>query len=80
MNDEGLNRLQIKNNPMEKKKFSVKFPSKKRMPLKSNKEFVSKLQHREESGWKFIPKNESKLSLLEEQGSTWDKRRHTTTV
>ena len=26
MNDEGLARLQIKNNPMEKRKFSVKWP------------------------------------------------------
>ena len=43
MNDEGLARLQIKNNPMEKRKFSVKFPKKKKNSLNSDREYVSQL-------------------------------------
>jgi len=68
-------------NPMEKKKIRVKFPDKKKSPLKFKKEYIKTLQAREKSGWKFIDKHESKLSLLSEvvhdTSSMFEKRRHT---
>jgi hypothetical protein len=68
---------------MEKKKFEVKFPDKKKSPLKFKKGYIKTLQAREKSGWKFIDKHESKLSLLTELvpmdnlNSIFDNRRHT---
>lgn len=43
MNDPGLRRIQIDINPMEKKKFEVKFPDKKKSPLKFKKAYIKTL-------------------------------------
>ena len=79
MNDEGLRKLQIEHNPMEKKKIEVKFPDKKKSPLKFKKEYIQTLHNKEKTGWYFIEKHESKLSLLTEnfEKESFAKRRFT---